>query len=104
MFLTVTNHTGATLPSWQMLPWINQKPGARLAVDVWVGSATKGHWRALTSDLNAAGLANGASKTFELRVRVLSYNGKTNVHDVMYVENWDGAVAGGAPQWGLLVH
>jgi hypothetical protein len=103
--LTVTNRTGAALKqSWQMLPWIDAKPGAQLAVDVWVGSAAKGHWQTLTRDLNAAGLANGASKSFELRVRVVDYNEKNGyVRDQLEITNWDGNVIP-TPHTALLVH
>jgi hypothetical protein len=103
-FLTVTNHTGAALKSWSMMPWLVQKPGAQLAMDVWVGSAAKGHWVPLTNDLSAAGLANGASKTFQLRVRVVHYNPKAGqIHDMLEVMNWNGDVVP-APHIGLTVH
>ncbi|MEY9870555.1 hypothetical protein ABH931_000009 [Streptacidiphilus sp. MAP12-33] len=102
--LTVTNHTGAALnQAWLMEPMLQQAPGAKLAVDEWVGSAAKGHWQPFAKDLNAAGLANGASKTFELRVRVVDYTVKAPVKDVLWIMNWDGSAVP-VPHQALLVH
>ncbi len=80
--LTVTNRTGAALATaWDDLAYINVPATAKglagaLATDVWVGSAAKGHWQPVqnTGLLNAPrGLANNATATFRLRVRLVDY-------------------------------
>ena len=80
--LTVTNRTGAALAdAWNDLAYINVPATAKgldgaLATDVWVGSAAKGHWQPVqgTSLLNAPrGLAENATATFRLRVRLVDY-------------------------------
>ncbi len=80
--LTVTNRTGAALATaWDDLAYINVPATAKglagaLATDVWVGSAAKGHWQPVQDSnlLNAPrGLANNATASFRLRVRLVNY-------------------------------
>ncbi|MBC3844341.1 hypothetical protein GXW82_41850 [Streptacidiphilus sp. 4-A2] len=47
--------------------------GVGLALDEWVGSATRGHWQAVERITVPGGLADGATDTFRLRVRLTRY-------------------------------
>ncbi|WP_042369780.1 hypothetical protein [Streptacidiphilus neutrinimicus] len=105
--VTLTNRTGADLEqSWSILADLGQPNGAQLADDVWVGSAAKGHWQRLgVHDLVVNGLRAGASATFRLRVRVLSYTAKTpQVFTRLQLLDWDGVVTPTDPFAGLTVH
>ncbi|SEL38092.1 hypothetical protein [Streptacidiphilus jiangxiensis] len=105
--VTVTNRTGADLKqSWWFLPAVQQLNGARLAVDVWVGSGANGHWKTVTGhSLLVNGLPAWASETFKLRLRVVDYTAKTaTVSTQLSLINWDGVVNPAGPVIPLTVH
>ncbi|WP_042383914.1 hypothetical protein [Streptacidiphilus melanogenes] len=103
----ITNRTGADLKQgWWFLPLVSQPTGAKLAVDVWVGSAATGHWQTTTNhSVLVNGLRAGSTATFELRVRVLDYTAKTaTVASRLELLNWDGVANPATPFIPLTVH
>lgn len=91
--LTVTNRTGARID--RTLAYNADALAAgpfRLAVDEWVGSASRGHWQQLDGRavVLPSGLANGATDTVTLRVRVVSYDATTpSAHAFLSVMSQD---------------
>ena len=103
----LTNRTGADLKqTWAILPDLGQPKGAELTVDVWVGSAAKGHWQSLKGhDLVVNGLRAWDTATFKLRVRVLDYMARTaTLSSGIRLINWDGLVSPAGPYLPLTVH
>jgi hypothetical protein len=79
--LTVTNHSGARLDQPLTIQANLFPPGPTLlTLDEWIGTPAQGHWQPLTDHTLriAPGLADGATSSFTLRIRVVSYSAPTS--------------------------
>jgi len=77
----VTNHSGARIDQPLTIQANLFPPGpTRLAIDEWIGAPAHGHWQPLEDRTLrvAPGLANGATSSFTLRVRVVGYSAPTS--------------------------